>query len=92
MTSAERQPQQPSFGVQATAFTPIFYWRGARPFFLDLTENESGWMICLRLQRDDDCCLMPLAWQQGAAHEGSPPGQPIPFPTRNSEALDLHTV
>ncbi len=47
--------------LQATAL-PAYHWFGARPRLLDLERYEQGWALALVLQREGDCCLVPLAW------------------------------
>lgn len=84
----QERDQQQQFGSQAIALAPIYHWRGARPWLLDLSEDEAGWMVTLCLQREGDCCLLPLAWQRGVPQTDLQPARPVPYPTINSEALD----
>jgi hypothetical protein len=47
--------------LHATAL-PAYHWFGARPRLLDLERYQNGWALALILQREGDCCFIPLAW------------------------------
>ena len=65
------------------AATPIFRWRGARPFLLDLQPDDTGSAILLALSRQGECCLLPVAWEQNL------PSLPLHSPlTFHENALD----
>jgi hypothetical protein len=44
-----------------SAAVPVYYWRGARPFPLDLGEADAGAAALLLLAREGDVCLLPLS-------------------------------
>lgn len=67
---------------RSVATVPVYYWRGARPFPLDLGERDTGAAICLLLRRDGDACLLPLSWQANVL-----PGPPMHL-RFGAEALD----
>ncbi|MCI0396698.1 MAG: hypothetical protein L0332_34820 [Chloroflexi bacterium] len=80
---------------QSSALIPIFHWRGARPWLLDLDSYQSGWAICLVLVREGDCCLLPVAWQQDTPAlddddrwPSLPALCPWAHPTFHADALD----
>lgn len=50
--------------LQPFSLVPLYQWRGARPRVLDLPPEQSGWLACLLLAREGDCCLLPLAWYE----------------------------
>ncbi|MFQ5420016.1 MAG: hypothetical protein ACE5EY_06600 [Anaerolineae bacterium] len=87
---------------QASAAVPLYHWRGARPWLLDLESDQTGWLICLSLSREGDCSLLPIAWQEGiadldteipAAPVHTPPSFPAPpISTLRTEALDSEAV
>lgn len=75
--------------VQTASFVPIYHWRGGRPQIVDLETDQTGWLVCLCLQRGGDLSLLPLAWQAQAPdehHQLTPEEQP--YPTIYTEALD----
>ncbi len=43
------------------AAVPVYHWRGARPFPLDLGEGDTGAADLLVLAREGDVCLVPLS-------------------------------
>lgn len=43
------------------AAVPVYHWRGARPFPLDLGETDWGAAELLALAREGDVCLLPLS-------------------------------
>lgn len=47
----------------SVAAVPVYRWRGAQPFPLDLGETDTGTAICLLLHREGDVCLVPISWQ-----------------------------
>ncbi len=49
---------------QHTTAVPLYHWRGARPWLLDLTPDDTGWLQCLCLHREGEIALMPLSWEQ----------------------------
>jgi hypothetical protein len=54
---------------------------------LDLTPDDTGWLLCLCLHRQGDIALLPVAWDQNAP---SPPlSQPTAF---YGDALDAEAV
>ena len=50
----------------------VYYWRGARPWLLDLTADDSGWLLCLCLHREGSIALLPLAWDQNVPSPDTP--------------------
>lgn len=77
---------------QMTALVPVYYWRGARPFLVDLEADQTGWLVCLTLTYEGDTCLLPLAWQANHPLEETPAG-PLPLvPGVATEALDSTAV
>jgi hypothetical protein len=44
-----------------SAAVPVYYWRGARPFPLDLSEGDTGAASLLLLAREGDVCLLALS-------------------------------
>lgn len=75
------------------SFVPVYHWRGGRPQIVDLEPDQTGWLICLCLQRHGDLSLLPLAWQINAPdeHHRLAPGEP-PYPTIHAQALDDDAV
>ena len=71
---------------QDIATVPLYHWRGARPWLLDLAEDEGGWLVCLCLQREGDCCLLPLAWEKTVVELAEA------HPTIHTTALDSEAV
>ena len=69
------------------AAIPLFYWRGAHPFPLTLTADDTGDASILVLGREGDICLMPLAWEQNI---------PAPFDSHprafHADALDKTAI
>jgi hypothetical protein len=53
-----------TFTMHGSSLVPIYRWRGARPYLLDLDGYQVGWTIILVLTREGDCCLLPVAWQR----------------------------
>lgn len=80
------------FQVQYTSFVPIYHWRGARPWLVDLEPDQTGWLICLCLQREGDVSLLPLAWQVDALDEHDEGGSTQPYPTVHTDALESAPV
>ncbi|MCB9009439.1 MAG: hypothetical protein H6656_19110 [Ardenticatenaceae bacterium] len=75
--------------VSSASFVPIYHWRGGRPQIVDLEPDQTGWLVCLCLQREGDLSLLPLAWQVQAPDEHHlliPEEQP--YPTIYTKALD----
>ena len=58
---------------QDTTAIPLYHWRGARPWLLDLTPDDNGWLLCLCLHRQGDIALLPIAWEQNALPVAHPP-------------------
>lgn len=56
------------FSTLSTTALPTYHWFGARPRLLDLEQYEQGWALALILQREGDCCLVPLAWSYEQPH------------------------
>ena len=44
-----------------SAAVPVYHWRGARPFPLDLGEADTGAASLLLLAREGDVCLLPVS-------------------------------
>ena len=49
--------------AHSVAAVPVYRWRGAQPFPLELGEADTGTAICLLLHREGDVCLVPISWQ-----------------------------
>ncbi|MCZ7672354.1 MAG: hypothetical protein M5U34_37145 [Chloroflexi bacterium] len=81
-----------SFKIHPSALIPIYQWRGARPPLLDLETDQTGWLICLCLQREGDISLLPLSWQTNAMDEHHTPDPSHLYPTIHTQALDNHTL
>jgi len=43
---------------------PTYHWRGARPFILNLTPDDTGVVTILLLNRQGELCLLPISWEQ----------------------------
>src|SRR5690606_41117261 len=56
-----------------------------RPRVLDLPPEQSGWLVCLLLAREGDCCLLPLAWYE----EQPDPWQDVPWHEPQPLAVDV---
>lgn len=54
----------PSTAIHHIAAVPLFYWRGARPYPLTLTADDTGTAEMLILSREGDLCLLPTRWEQ----------------------------
>lgn len=74
-------PHPSSLNLQPSSLFPAYHWRGARPHLLDLNAAQSGWAICLVLNREGDCCLLPVAWlhEQPDPEEEDPLRPPYPI-------------
>ena len=70
------------------AAVPLFYWRGAHPFPLTLTADDTGDASILVLGREGDICLMPLTWEQNLPA----PFDPSPLAFHADSVLDLRDV
>lgn len=77
---------------QYTSLVPVYHWRGARPWLVDLEPYQTGWLVCLCLQREGDVCLLPLAWEAEAMPEEPCLDDCLPFPTLNTQALESTAV
>jgi hypothetical protein len=79
-----------SFLIHNSSAVAVYYWRGARPWLLDLTADDTGWLVCLCLQREGDVALLPLAWEQNApAADDAAPSSFAPRPSSfHGDALD----
>ena len=79
-----------SFLIHNSSAVAVYHWRGARPWLLDLTADDSGWLLCLCLQREGDVALLPLAWEQNApAADDAAPSSFAPRPSSfHGDALD----
>ena len=66
-----------SFLIHNSSAVAVYHWRGARPWLLDLTADDSGWLLCLCLQREGDVALLPLAWEQNAPAADTPGSWPF---------------
>lgn len=73
---------QPSLLPHDSAAVPVYHWRGARPFPLDLGESDTGAADLLLLAREGDVCLLPLSREANV-----PPG-PRRYLSFCAEALD----
>ncbi len=73
--------------INHSAIVPLFYWRGARPFPLTLTADDTGTADLLLLSREDDLCLMPISWDQNLPAPYAP--LPVSF---HADALDREAV
>ena len=73
----------------ATA-VPLYHWRGARPWLLDLTPDDTGWLLCICLYRQGDIALLPITWEQNVPPPHTqPPSLHSPSPTAyHTDALD----
>lgn len=71
-----------------SAVTPVYHWRGARPFPLDLGEADVGATALLLLAREGDVCLLPLTWECNVPDDG-PRGRPFVADALDREALRL---
>lgn len=81
----------PPFTTHYAATVPLYHWRGARPWPLDLTPDDTGWAYCLCLQYEGDVCLLPLAWQSDPLPP-APPNSDPPSPGWQTQALDNTAV
>lgn len=59
-------PFLPRFIPHSAALIPLYHWRGARPWLLDLDAGQSGRLVALLLAREGDCAILPVAWQQNS--------------------------
>lgn len=57
-------PDETEFRPHLSSLVPIYHWYGSRPGLLDLDDDQTGWLICLLLERAGDRCLLPVAWLQ----------------------------
>lgn len=91
--SPDKPTHLPSYTLQPSALIPIYQWRGARPPLLDLDSDQTGWLVCLCLQREGDISLLPLSWQMNALDEHHMPDPKIQqiYPTIHTHALDSTT-
>lgn len=71
-----------------SAAVPVYHWRGARPFLLDLSEADVGWATALVLARQGEVCLLPLAWDRNLPDVGLP-ARPFAADALDREALRL---
>jgi hypothetical protein len=79
-----------SVPAQSAALVPVLHWRGARSDILDLSRDQSGWVLALVLVREGDCCLLPVAWlyeQPAEVEEHLPPGYPLEADALHSGAF-----
>lgn len=78
-----------NFTHHPLSLIPLYFWHGGRPPITDLEADQTGWLICLCLNREGDLSLLPLAWQINAPdeHHTLAPGEQ-PYPTIHTEALD----
>ncbi len=75
----------------STTVLPIYHWFGARPRLLDLECSQQGWTLALLLQREGDCCLVPLAWlyeQPQSDDDRLPNGWPLESEAIHESALN----
>ncbi len=75
-----------------TALVPIYHWRGARPWLIDLESHQTGWLTALSLQREGDICLLPLAWEAETPEDSSFYARQRPYPGIQTDALDSTAV
>lgn len=73
-----------SLETQPIAAVPVFHWRGARPFPLDLSPAETGTATLLLLTRQGNACLLPLAWDRNLDPVSDHTTLPL-----HAQALDL---
>lgn len=74
---------------QHIAAIPLFHWRGARPFPLTLTADDTGSATLLLLSREDDLCLMPVNWEQNLPAPFAPPPPSFHADALNQSAMHL---
>ncbi len=72
-----------------SAAVPVYHWRGARPFPLDLAEADTGAAALLLLARQGDVCLLPLAWERNLTDDRGPSGRPFAADALDREAFQL---
>jgi hypothetical protein len=85
-------PHPSSFIPHPSSLIPLYYWRGGRPWLLDLEPDQTGWLICLCLHREGDISLLPLAWQINAPDEHDDAQSTQPYPIIHSQALEKAAV
>ncbi len=89
----EKKPfHNSAFRLQPCALIPVYHWRGARPWLLDLEPEQSGWLIGLCLHREGDICLLPLAWQINNLEEENQDPSPYPHPQWHTAAHDQNAI
>lgn len=79
-----------SFPIHHSAATAVYYWRGARPFPLDLEAHQTGWVIILLLHREGECGLLPVAWAQDCPPPDADPA--LPAASFHGDALDREAL
>ncbi|HID54728.1 MAG TPA: hypothetical protein EYP41_22165 [Anaerolineae bacterium] len=80
----QNSPIHPSpFIIHQVAAVPIYHWRGARPYPLSLTADDTGAATCLLFYREGDICPMPVAWEQNL------PAHPAAVTFCHADALDI---
>lgn len=74
---------------QPIGLIPIYHWRGAMPWLLELDSSQAGWVVTLLFGRQGECCLLPVAWlhdELGWDDDRLPPG--YTHPNFAADALD----
>lgn len=88
--SSVRQAQGKRFSFHNSAAVAVYHWRGARPWPLDLTADDRGWLLCLCLEREGALALLPVAWEENPPSPQA--SDPLPFASHPSsfygDALD----
>ncbi len=70
----------------AAAVVPVYHWRGARPFPLDLGEGDTGAAELLALAREGDLCLL------GLSREANLPPAPVHRLAFHAAAVDAEAL